>query len=39
MSAAVLVPIILFGALVVIATWLGGMGIDMVAERRAEAKK
>lgn len=28
MSLAILVPIILFGGLVVLATWMGGVAID-----------
>lgn len=38
MHIAILVPTILFVGLVVIATWLGGVGCDVLALRRAAQK-
>ena len=38
MNWAIFVPIILFSALVIIATILGGKAIDVVAARRASQK-
>jgi hypothetical protein len=38
MSAAILVPIILFTVLIIATMWLGGVGVDVVAQRRNKAK-
>jgi hypothetical protein len=38
MTVYMLVPAILFVGLVVVTTWLGSMGVDIVAQRRTNAK-
>ncbi len=38
MSVYVLVPAILFLALIVVTTFLGSVGVDIVAQRRTNAK-